>query len=197
MTTPRRRTPQKNLRFPKFYLSTTGAVIAALILTIGHVTVELYKDLHPVLLAPQEMQVCFTPNKGCQQLILTQLNNAKKSIYIQAFSFTDPEIGASLIQAKSRGVAIKIILDHSNKTNKKSLKNTLIRHRIPLRIDAPSGIAHNKIIIIDDHLVITGSYNFSKGAYQRNVENVLILNDTILAKKYMENWQNRWDKSKT
>jgi phosphatidylserine/phosphatidylglycerophosphate/cardiolipin synthase-like enzyme len=68
----------------------------------------------------------------------------------------------------------------------------LKKEKISYRIDHPSGIAHNKIIIIDSEKVITGSYNFSNAAYKKNTENVLMLSDTKLAQEYSKNWDHRW-----
>lgn len=179
----------------RFTLSGPLAIFAVLIMGAAHIGVELYKDFYPVLPAPKEMQVCFTPGKGCQSLIIRQINMALKTIYVQAFSFTDPDIGAALVKAKNRGVLVKALLDQSNKTNKKSLLPLLARNHMAIRIDAPAGIAHNKIMIIDEHTVITGSYNFSTGAYLRNVENLIVLNDSHIATFYLNNWVERWKKS--
>ena len=194
--TRRRSSSKKSFPLPKIHVSGPMAIVCAVILGIAHIGVELYKDFFPILLAPKEMQVCFTPDQGCQSLLLRQINNAKKSIHVQAFSFTDPDVGDALLKAKMRGVNVQIILDQSNKTNKKSLNKMLNRHRIPIRIDAPQGIAHNKIMIIDKQIVITGSYNFSSGAYKRNAENLLVLHDATLAQQYLENWEIRWKKSR-
>lgn len=76
---------------------------------------------------------------------------------------------------------VKVILDRSNRSDRHSQLSYLKSSVIPFKIDEPSGIAHNKVIIIDESKVITGSYNFSKAAYTRNTENVLILSDKKLA----------------
>jgi len=55
-------------------------------------------------------------------------------------------------------------------------------------IDAEHAIAHNKIIIIDGYLVLTGSFNFTRAAEENNAENLLVLNDPVLAKEYIANW---------
>ena len=56
-------------------------------------------------------------------------------------------------------------------------------------IDAEHAIAHNKVMIIDKELVITGSFNFTKAAQKKNAENVLIIRDKALADQYSQNWQ--------
>lgn len=60
---------------------------------------------------------------------------------------------------------------------------------IPVFIDAIHAIAHNKIMIIDDEIVITGSFNFTKAAEEKNAENLLVIKSKELAKEYIENWQ--------
>lgn len=111
---------------------------------------------------------------------------------MQAYSFTDNEIVQEISKAKGRGVDVRVILDKSNRTDRYSQLATLNKENVPVKIDEPSGIAHNKIMIIDDQKVITGSYNFSNAAYKRNTENILILNDKNLAHEYSENWRYRW-----
>lgn len=140
--------------------------------------------------------VCFTPSKTCQDLIVDTIMSAEKNILIQAYSFSDIDIIQALAAAKHRGVDVQIILDKSNRSDRYSHLNTLRQEHIPVKIDAPSGIAHNKVIIIDEKKVITGSYNFSNAAYKRNAENVLILSDKKLAHEYTKNWLHRWDLSK-
>ena len=163
----------------------------------------------PVCLQPQQesyrpsvnlndgaTSVCFTPNKKCQMQILEALNKAKDSIFVQAYSFTDRNIAEALVEAARRGVKINVLLDKSNRNDKRSAKDVVIQNNLPLRFDSPSGIAHNKVMVIDNQTVISGSYNFSAAAYSRNTENLLILNSADLAKEYIQNWQKRWEVSK-
>jgi phosphatidylserine/phosphatidylglycerophosphate/cardiolipin synthase-like enzyme len=60
---------------------------------------------------------------------------------------------------------------------------------VPTLIDANHAISHNKVIVIDGEVVITGSFNFTKAAQEKNAENLLIIKDQALAARYTENWQ--------
>lgn len=193
---------KKSSPFPiKISVSPIAALIAALILGGSYIAVELFQK-PPVLTQVQDSlgrcqpEVCFTPNKGCQDLILKTLKEARKSIHIQAYSFTDPEIGKVLQEASRHNISVNVILDKSNRTDKRSLGHSLAPFGIRIRYDYLPGIAHNKVIIVDQETIITGSYNFSKSAYSRNAENVLILKDKDLATLYFQNWQSRWEKSR-
>jgi phosphatidylserine/phosphatidylglycerophosphate/cardiolipin synthase-like enzyme len=138
------------------------------------------------------IDVCFTPSKLCQMKIIDEINRAKTSIHVQAYSFTDKEIAEALVSAALRKVSVSILLDKSNRRDNRSAKDIIAPYDIPIRYDSPQGIAHNKIMIIDGNKIISGSYNFSKAAYQRNTENVLIINSPNLAQLYLQNWFGRW-----
>ena len=60
--------------------------------------------------------------------------------------------------------------------------------KIPTYVDDAHQIAHNKIIIIDKQIVITGSFNFSKAAEEGNAENLLIIRNPELAAIYLDNF---------
>jgi len=82
-----------------------------------------------------------------------------------------------------------VILDKSQKTEKYSSADFLAHAGIPVQIDAAHAIAHNKVMVIDGETVITGSFNFTKAAKERNAENLLVIRSKELAAKYLENWQ--------
>jgi len=136
------------------------------------------------------IRVYFSPNGGCTDAILSQINQAKTEILIQAYSFTSKPIARALVQAKKRGVKIIAVLDKSNRTRKYSAATFLKNMEIPVFIDDKHAIAHNKIMIIDNRVVITGSFNFSMAAETKNAENLLILDDLPdLTRAYRDNFQ--------
>jgi phosphatidylserine/phosphatidylglycerophosphate/cardiolipin synthase-like enzyme len=84
---------------------------------------------------------------------------------------------------------VEILLDKSQRKEKYSSADFFAHVGIPTKIDSSHAIAHNKIMIIDGEIVATGSFNFTKAAEERNAENVLIIKDKALSKKYVKNWQ--------
>ena len=145
----------------------------------------VFADINP------SYSVCFTPpHKQCGHFISNHINQAKESIYVQAYGFTHTEIIDSLIEATKRGVKVEIILDSSNFSAKKLvLIEELKKLGIKIHKAKVSGIAHNKIMIIDKKKVITGSFNFTESADKRNAENVLVIINKRLANKYLENYK--------
>lgn len=134
--------------------------------------------------------VCFSPNSGCTNTIVKTLSAAKGEILIQAYSFTSPPIAKALLDAYKRGVSVKVILDKSQRTQKYSSADFLANNGIPTWIDAAHAIAHNKVMVIDGETIITGSFNFTKAAEERNAENLLIIKSKELASEYIKNWNN-------
>jgi phosphatidylserine/phosphatidylglycerophosphate/cardiolipin synthase-like enzyme len=135
--------------------------------------------------------VCFTPGEKCTQKIVDKINLAEKQILVQAYSFTSTPIAKALAMAKQRGVNVTILLDKRQVKVRYSLDKYFCNQNIPVFIDYLPAIAHNKVIIIDGHLLITGSFNFTKAAQSKNAENVLIVDDRGLAEKYEQNWGTR------
>ena len=137
---------------------------------------------------PRGVQVYFSPQGGATQAVVEALNQATNSVLVQAYSFTSAPIARALVEARRRGLQIQVILDKSQRTEKYSEADFLKNEGIPTMIDAEHAIAHNKIMIIDTYIVLTGSFNFTKAAEENNAENLLVLNDPVLAKRYADNW---------
>jgi len=174
----------QNLRF------VVGLLIG---LAVGLSTVLVVKS-PPRNLRPNEnisttWQVYFSPDGGCTQAIVDELNGARQTVRVQAYSFTSAPIAKALVAAGKRGVRVEAILDRSNNTAKYSAATFLLHADITTYIDAEHAIAHNKVMVIDDQIVITGSFNFTKAAEERNAENLLILHDSALAARYTANWK--------
>jgi len=137
---------------------------------------------------PSSVDVWFSPKGGCTDACVATIDGAKKTIFVQAYSFTSPPIAQALVRAKNRGVSVQIILDKGQMTEKYTEADTVALAGISTFIDKKHAIAHNKVMIIDGAEVITGSFNFTRGAEDSNAENMLILKGKKLAGRYIENW---------
>jgi phosphatidylserine/phosphatidylglycerophosphate/cardiolipin synthase-like enzyme len=135
------------------------------------------------------INVCFTPNGKCTAVIVDQIDNAKTEILIQAYSFTSAPIAKALVNAHKKGIHVEIILDKSNKSKKYGAGDFTAHMGVATYIDSRHAIAHNKIMIIDKEIVITGSFNFTRAAEEKNAENILIISSKELAKYFLDNWQ--------
>ncbi len=155
----------------------------------------IHSQEKPAFSPSQSISVYFSPNGGCTDAIVKELVNAKSSILMQAYSFTSAPIAKSLLEARKRGVKVEVILDKSQLTEKYSSVTFLYNSGISTRIDAAHAIAHNKVMMIDGEVVITGSFNFTRAAEEKNAENLLVIRDKVLAARYVENWKEHADHS--
>lgn len=137
-----------------------------------------------------QLAVHFSPNGGCTDAIVNEIDNARQSIWVQAYSFTSTPIAKALVNAARRGVKVTAVLDKSNATARYTGATFLVNMSIPTYTDNKHAIAHNKVMVIDDATVITGSFNFTKAAEQSNAENCLIIkNAPAIVQAYKSNIQ--------
>jgi len=169
--------------FRQFWI-TTSPVIFAIAVSIV---------LSPPMTLPQEkffpIEVYFSPHGGCTDAVIRELNKAKTTVLVQAYSFTSAPIAKALLNAQRRGVKVEVILDKSQRTDQYSSATFLFNAGISVKIDSQHAIAHNKVMVIDGEVVITGSFNFTKAAEEKNAENLLVIHDNKLAERYTKNWQ--------
>ena len=138
---------------------------------------------------PASVDVFFSPKGGATEACVDAIAAAKKTIHVQAYSFTSAPIAAALVAAHKRGVKVAVILDKSQKTANYSEADFIAHAGIATFIDSKHAIAHNKILIVDASVVLTGSFNFTKAAESSNAENLLVIRDAKLAARYLANWQ--------
>ncbi len=135
-------------------------------------------------------EVFFSPRGGATEAIVKEINHTKSEILIQAYSFTSAPIAKALLEAHKRGVKIEAVLDKSQRSEKYTSATFLLNEGIPVLIDDKHQIAHSKIFVIDRQTIITGSFNFTKAAEEKNAENLLILKgNKPLVDQYLQNFE--------
>ena len=142
-----------------------------------------------------DIQVFFSPHGGCTEAVVKNLQSATNTVLVQAYSFTSAPIAQALVDAHKRGVNVTVILDKSQRTERYSEADFFLHADIPTFIDAKHNIAHNKVMVIDGRITITGSFNFTKAAESENAENLLVIDDPKLAARYAANWKNHFSHS--
>jgi len=134
------------------------------------------------------LAVYFSPSGGCTDAVVQALAAAQQQVFVQAYSFTSAPIAKALLDAHKRGVKIMVVLDKSNETAKYSAATFVLNVGIPTLIDDHHAIAHNKVMVIDSATILTGSFNFTTAAEEKNAENLLVITDAPeLAQVYEAN----------
>jgi phosphatidylserine/phosphatidylglycerophosphate/cardiolipin synthase-like enzyme len=141
------------------------------------------------------LAIYFTPPAGAASGLIKQIDGAKKSIKVMAYGFTATNLAEALVRAKRRGIDVGLIQDEKSSQNNRETLPILLAAGIEVRSDGKHAIQHNKVMLIDDDIVITGSYNFTKSAESRNAENIMIVRSSYAAKRYADNWKSHWEHS--
>ncbi|PKP59847.1 hypothetical protein CVT91_06070 [Candidatus Atribacteria bacterium HGW-Atribacteria-1] len=137
-------------------------------------------------------EVYFSLYDNPQKAIIKNINQAQAFINIAMYVFTDKEITIPLIEAQKRGVKVRVYLDRSQIESAYSVSRLLVQKGIKVRISTNNYIMHNKFAIIDNRLLLTGSYNWTFSANNRNDENLIVIDDPEIIEIFQNQFANLW-----
>ena len=157
---------------------------------------ELYNGIHGkgkhvesknVLLNDHiDIQNLFCPEDFCKKTVLKELDKSKNSIYFMTFSFTDKDIADKLIQKNNNNITVFGLVEKNRKNMRYEKYNYLIESGVNVITDKNKYNMHHKVFIIDNEIVIAGSYNPSKSGDESNDENIVIIKDEAIARQYLD-----------
>jgi len=122
-------------------------------------------------------EVYFSLYDDPEAVIIKSIDAAEEFIIIAMYTFTGVEIAQAILKARDRGIDIKIYLDRSQVKAKYNRSRYFVQNGIEVRISSNNYIMHNKFAVIDNEIVITGSYNWTASAGERNDENLMVIDD--------------------
>ncbi len=154
-----------------------------------------YRNNQWAILEGTPIQVLFSPEDKVVDNILAILNDAQVSIRFLAFSFTDYPMAQAMIARAQAGVNVQGVFETFGSNSPRSELKVLWCAGLPVRQDGNSSFLHDKVIIIDDSIVVTGSLNFSSSADEENEENVVIIDNADIASLYLQEFQKNWDRA--
>lgn len=141
------------------------------------------------------VQNYFCPEDHCAERVKEELKKANNSIYFMVFSFTHDGIANILLLKQLDGLTIKGVME-ARQVTKYSQFVRLEYQGIDVIKDKNKQNMHHKVFVIDEETVITGSFNPTDGGDRRNDENILIIKDKRIAKLFVEEFRNVYDKPK-
>jgi phosphatidylserine/phosphatidylglycerophosphate/cardiolipin synthase-like enzyme len=131
----------------------------------------------------------FAPDDPITDEVVARIQAAQQRVDVLAFAFTSDPIAQAMIDARTRGLAVRAVMENRNSKGTGSEFATLQGGNVDVHRDGNCYIMHSKTIIIDGRIVITGSFNWTRAAQQQNDENVLIIEDPGLAARYLEEFE--------
>jgi len=143
------------------------------------------KPIKPYL--SKDIEIYFAPDINIEKRLLARIHHAKKTIYFLAYAFTNQHLAQALVEAHQRGVTIKGVFDRAqDRYQKYSRYRWLKTHGIDVVYDHNRYKLHDKVIIIDGKVVVTGSYNFTHKANTVNAENIIVIKNKQIANSYTQ-----------
>lgn len=136
----------------------------------------------------------FSPQHDCPGRIRGFLRGVKKSVDICVFTITDDRLSSAILDAHRRGVTVRIISDDDKATDPGSDMDRMERAGIPVRVDRSPFHMHHKFALFDGTRLLTGSYNWTRSAAERNEENFIVTGDSRLIGPFSELFDSMWDR---
>jgi len=141
---------------------------------------------HPkVTVGHSQIETYFAAEGQVAGRVVEALNKANESIHFMTFSFTHNAIGDVVAAKLADGVKVRGVFDNTQAGSRYSQYHHLKAEGADVVRDGNPRAMHHKVFIIDSKTVITGSFNFSQAADRSNDENMLIIEDPEIAKKYL------------
>ena len=139
-------------------------------------------------------EVYFSPNGGVRQRLVRTIEGSQRSIDIAVYSFTVSELAEALYSAKARGVRIRVVVDQQQAEAGGSGVRGLRLNGITVRsLGVPEqSLMHNKFAIFDERLVATGSYNWTNSAEHANYENLVVLDEPEVVRRFEQEFRRLW-----
>lgn len=136
----------------------------------------------------------FSPGEGCMRRICGMLDGAKRSADICVYTITDDRISARIVAAHRRGIAVRIVTDDEKSGDLGSDIVGIARAGVPVRVDNSTYFMHHKFALFDAEILLTGSYNWTRGAADNNEENLILTNDRRLLTAFLGEFERLWKK---
>jgi phosphatidylserine/phosphatidylglycerophosphate/cardiolipin synthase-like enzyme len=151
---------------------------------------------HPLIRSEaSRIETYFSPQDRPSDRLVEVLSAARSSIRFLAFSYTSDPIGAAMVERHAAGIEVQGVFEKRNANGIGSEFERLEQAGIEVYRDGNCYTMHHKFIVIDERIVITGSYNFTGRGEEVNDENLLIIEDSALARAYIEEFARVWQQA--
>ncbi len=162
-------------------------------------TFTQYKQLNDFILdeyytcKPSVLECHFFPNKNNEIFVVNIIRTCKATLDIAIFTLTNDKITAAIDEAFKRGVRVRVIADDECSKMFGSDCMRLASFGIDLKTDNNSHFhMHHKFAVLDNSVVVTGSFNWTAQAVKFNQENILFYENKEIANQYTQEFEKLW-----
>lgn len=137
-------------------------------------------------------QAYFSPGPDCRIAIEQAMETALSELLICVFTISDDRLSDAIMAAHRSGLTVRVISDNDKMHDRGSDVERLSQAGVNVRIDRSPEHMHHKFMVIDGRTVMTGSYNWTRSAETRNEENIIAVDDPLLATRFSEEFERIW-----
>jgi phosphatidylserine/phosphatidylglycerophosphate/cardiolipin synthase-like enzyme len=128
----------------------------------------------------------FSPVDHVMDKLVGFVKNAKQSVRFMIFTFTDKGLANAMIEQYSAGLDVAGVIEDRGASQGALVP--LACAQVPVKVDGNKYTMHHKVIVIDGHIVITGSFNFTVSADTENDDNLLVIDNAVVARRYLDEY---------
>ena len=139
-------------------------------------------------------EACFTPEDRCPDRVAELFDQTARAADACVFTITDDRISKAILRAHQRGVAVRIITDDDKAADPGSDVERLARAGVAVRTDNSPYHMHHKFALFDRKALLTGSYNWTRGAAEHNEENFIITSEPRLIEAFADKFDRMWER---
>jgi phosphatidylserine/phosphatidylglycerophosphate/cardiolipin synthase-like enzyme len=141
------------------------------------------------------IETYYAPENLPGDRLVTLYDHARRYIYVAVYTITFPPIVKALIEAKKRGVDVRVITDRGQGNDQKQQRALVLLHSagIPIRVNQHDGLMHLKQVAIDDEINTTGSMNQTTSGHRYNDERLDVIADRAISIKARDKFLAMWD----
>jgi len=136
----------------------------------------------------------FSPRQGAAAQVVGFIDHCEKTLDIAVYSFTHNGIAEAVARAHERGVKVRVLMDAVQASGRWADDEKLQARGVAVRLIQGSGGGsfHHKFCVGDGDAIITGSFNWSKSADQRNAENFVIIRLKYAVEAFQREFNSYW-----
>lgn len=140
------------------------------------------------------IEVYYAPEDLPADHLVALYDHAHRYIYVAVYGMTFPPLIKALIEAKKRGIDVRVMTDRGQGTDPKQLRALSALHLagIPIRTNQHDGLMHLKQVVIDDEINTSGSMNHTTSGHRYNDERLDVIVDRAISVKARDKFLAMW-----
>jgi phosphatidylserine/phosphatidylglycerophosphate/cardiolipin synthase-like enzyme len=142
-------------------------------------------------------EAVFSRGDSIAEVVEDFILSATESVYAAVYRFNSRRIARALSDARRKGIEIRLVVDKSRYERSRATQELLAKADFPFRLaqgrDGEGSKMHHKFVVLDEQVVLTGSYNWTYASEEKNHEGLLVLKDAAVIEAHLREFHELWD----